>query len=54
MDTISEIEEAIVRLKADELIRVRKWFEEFDIRAWDGEFERDSGFGLEATLITIR
>jgi hypothetical protein len=45
MDTISEIQKAIAHLKADELVRFRQWYEEFDAKAWDGQFERDAKSG---------
>ena len=39
--TIHEIERAITELSPDELARFRKWFEEFDAKAWDEQLERD-------------
>jgi hypothetical protein len=41
MDTVSEIEKAIAHLKEDELARFRLWYEEFDAKLWDMQFERD-------------
>ena len=43
--TIYEIERAITELQPDELARFRKWFEEFDAKAWDEQFERDAKSG---------
>lgn len=39
--TIHEIEQAIKELSPEELARLRQWFDEFDARAWDEQFERD-------------
>jgi hypothetical protein len=41
MTTIREIEDAVIRLPKRQLSRFRAWFEEFDARQWDVQFERD-------------
>jgi hypothetical protein len=43
--TISEIEQAITQLSPKELTRLRAWFEGFDAKAWDEQFERDAKSG---------
>lgn len=43
--TVQEIEKAITELSPHELARFREWFEEFDARAWDEQFERDAKSG---------
>jgi hypothetical protein len=43
--TIQEIKQAIKGLSPNELARFRHWFEEYDARAWDGQFERDAKSG---------
>ncbi len=39
--TIQEIEQAIKELSSDELARFRQWFDEFDAKVWDEQFEQD-------------
>jgi hypothetical protein len=41
MSTIQEIEDAIRRLPDVDLAALRAWFAEFDVAAWDRQFERD-------------
>ncbi len=41
MDTVKEIEEAIARLSKNDLAVLREWFEEFDAKRWDKQFEDD-------------
>jgi len=43
--TIHEIEQAITELPPDELARFRKWFDEFEAKIWDEQFERDAKSG---------
>jgi putative hemolysin len=43
--TIHEIEQAITELSPKELARFREWFEEFDAKVWDEQFERDAKSG---------
>jgi len=41
MQTIQEIQSAITRLSREELSRFREWFDEFDAKVWDKQFEDD-------------
>ena len=41
MNTVKKIEEAIARLSKDNLAALREWFEEFDAKSWDDQFEDD-------------
>ncbi len=41
MSTIQEIEQAVSRLRPEELARFRQWFDEFDAEEWDRQFEAD-------------
>ncbi len=41
MTTIHEIEKAVSVLPLNELEQFRKWFDEFDAKAWDKQFEND-------------
>lgn len=41
MLTINEIEQAITKLPHEELTRFREWFDEFDAKSWDKQFESD-------------
>jgi hypothetical protein len=41
MTTVQEIEKAVRRLPERDLDSFRSWFEEFDARAWDKQFEHD-------------
>lgn len=45
MSTIAEIEQAIERLRPDELAKLREWFAQFDAAQWDRQFERDAKSG---------
>jgi hypothetical protein len=45
MLTVQEIERAVSQLSFDELTRFREWFEEFDAKAWDKQFESDAKSG---------
>lgn len=45
MSTIQEIQEAILRLSLDDLANFRRWFEEFDAKEWDLQFENDAASG---------
>jgi hypothetical protein len=45
MSTVTEIENAIERLPAEELARFRVWFAEFDAARWDHQFEHDATAG---------
>lgn len=41
MSTVQEIQSAVSHLTAEELSRFRTWFEEFDARLWETQFEED-------------
>ena len=41
MTTIHEIEKAVSALPSKELEKFRKWFDEFDAKTWDKQFEND-------------
>ena len=43
--TIQEIEKAVKHLPADELHTFRSWFENYDSKAWDKQFEADARSG---------
>ncbi len=45
MVSIKEIESAIEKLTKDELAALREWFEEFDAKEWDQQFEKDASSG---------
>ena len=45
MTTVTEITGAVRRLPKRELAKFRKWFAEFDVAAWDREFEQDVAAG---------
>lgn len=50
MLTVQEIERAISQLPFDELTRFREWFDEFDAKAWDKQFESDAKSGKHDKL----
>lgn len=39
MSTLQEIQSAVAQLSVNELARFRAWFEEFDTRRWEIQFE---------------
>ncbi|MCF8131425.1 MAG: hypothetical protein K9N10_23195 [Deltaproteobacteria bacterium] len=41
MQAVKKLESAVSRLSAHELARFREWFDEFDAKAWDKQFEED-------------
>ena len=41
MTTIEEIEKAITHLSREELVNFRAWYEEFEAKIWDEQFEKD-------------
>lgn len=45
MSTIVEIKKAVSRLSSEDLARFRQWFDEFDAKRWDKQFERDARSG---------
>ena len=50
MGSVSEIEEAVLRLAAADLAAFRAWFAEFDAEAWDRRIEDDVASGRLDTL----
>ena len=45
MNVISKIEVAVAKLSREDLSVFRDWFHEFDIQAWDKQFENDVSAG---------
>ncbi len=45
MIKLEEIESAITRLPAEELAKLRDWFEQFTSQHWDEQIERDAKSG---------
>ena len=45
MSTVQEIEQALIELTPEELARFRQWFEDYDVRAWDEQWESDAKSG---------
>jgi hypothetical protein len=45
LQTVEEIEKAIIRLSKEDLARLRKWYDEFEAREWDQKFEADAKSG---------
>jgi hypothetical protein len=45
MEGLQELQRAVARLSPDELARFREWFEEFDAKIWDQQFEADARSG---------
>ena len=43
--TVKELQAAVSRLSSQELARFREWFEEFEAKMWDEQFEKDVGSG---------
>ncbi len=41
MNTVQEIKKAITQLPKDDLTVLREWFEEFEAKMWDQQFEED-------------
>lgn len=39
--TIQELEQAVTQLSPKDLASFRHWFEEFDAKTWDQQFESD-------------
>lgn len=38
---VKDIQEAVTQLSADDLARFRSWFDDFDAKMWDEQFEED-------------
>ena len=45
MRTVREIELAVSQLSPEQLATFREWFDEFDAKAWDKQFELDAVSG---------
>lgn len=45
MSKIKDIESAIKKLSKEGLSEFRAWFEEFDAKVWDTQFEEDASSG---------
>jgi len=45
METIQELQSAVIQLSREELARFRAWFDEFDAKVWDRQFEEDAKSG---------
>ncbi len=45
MQAVQELQADVAQLSADELARFRAWFEEFDAKVWDKQFEEDVKLG---------
>jgi hypothetical protein len=45
MLSIQEIEQAVSSLPREEFALFREWFDEFDARKWDTQFEADAKAG---------
>ena len=45
MSAISQIERAVSHLPPNGLARFREWFEKFDAKIWDKQFEQDAKAG---------
>jgi hypothetical protein len=45
MTTLEDIEKAVAELPADQLVRFRAWFEEFEARHFDQKIEQDAKAG---------
>ena len=41
MNTVKEIEDAILRLSHNDLLILSKWFDKLDAQRWDEQFEED-------------
>ena len=45
MTSVQKIKTAIQRLSREDLYAFREWFEEFYVKAWDGQFDDDTEVG---------
>ena len=45
MQMVQEIELAVSRLPLEELTHFREWFDEFEAKVWDKQFEADARSG---------
>ena len=51
MSTVEEITDAIQRLPADQVVRVRAWLADYAERLWDEQVEKDERAGRLDHLI---
>lgn len=42
---VKDIQEAVTQLSADDLASFRSWFDDFDAKIWDEQFEDDAKAG---------
>ena len=49
---ISRIQVAIAALAPSDLAALRRWFDEFDFKAWDEQIETDASAGKLDALLT--
>ena len=45
MSAVLQLEQAVSQLPPKDLAHFRKWFEEFDAKIWDKQFEKDAKSG---------
>lgn len=45
MSKVEKIEQAIASLSTQELAQLRRWFRDFDAKAWDRQIEEDARAG---------
>ena len=45
MQTVEDIEKAIISLPKKDLARLRKWYDEFEAQLWDQSLEDDARAG---------
>ena len=45
MENIQTIEKAVLSLSKSDLKSFRKWYQKFDQKIWDDQFEDDAKFG---------
>ena len=50
MSSVKDIELAVATLSSQDLAAFRRWFAEFDARAWDRQFEQDVATGRLESL----
>ena len=50
MTDLKELEEAVANLSPDDYEEFRNWFEEFETRQWDNQFEDDVKAGRLDTV----
>ena len=45
MQMVQEVQLAVSQLSLEELARFREWFDEFEAKVWDKQFEADAQSG---------